>query len=180
MNLFEGNVGGKLLFDSYWGSGSHNIAFRNHLRGANAQAVGGLDPYQGLHAVAIDALNWSCSVIGNVLGTGSTQGGLEIIPVPNIYSSNPSSRTLWKIGLAQADSGNPIDPNVKLSLIRHSNYDFVTNSVVRPGSQALPHSLYLSQKPNWWGSAAWPPIGPDLPNMLTPIPAQSRFAASSP
>jgi hypothetical protein len=29
MNLFEGNIGVKLNFDNYWGSSSHNTAFRN-------------------------------------------------------------------------------------------------------------------------------------------------------
>lgn len=31
-----------------------------------------------------------------------------------------------------------------------------------PADHVLPNSLYLSSKPSWWGSVAWPPIGPDV------------------
>lgn len=30
------------------------------------------------------------------------------------------------------------------------------------GMSALPASLYLSSKPSWWGSTAWPAVGPDV------------------
>jgi len=43
--------------------------------------------------------------------------------------------------------------------------------------QTLPSSLYLSAKPAFFGSRAWPPIGPDLTPMVNPIPAGERFAA---
>src|SRR5262249_25066222 len=63
-------------------------------------------------------------------------------------------------------------------LLRWGNYDTVNaasrwqssevpsglaqyaNSV--PGSQSLPASFYLSSKPSWFGSVAWPAIGPDV------------------
>jgi hypothetical protein len=72
------------------------------------------------------------------------------------------------------------DPMVTSSLMRWGNYDTVTgaarwvtseipsglgsyaNSV--PSSQTLPTSFYLSAKPSWWGSVAWPAIGPDVTN----------------
>jgi hypothetical protein len=31
-----------------------------------------------------------------------------------------------------------------------------------PGSQTLPASFYLTSRPSWFGSVAWPPFGPDV------------------
>jgi hypothetical protein len=31
-----------------------------------------------------------------------------------------------------------------------------------PASQTLPSSFYLPSKPSWFGSVAWPAIGPDV------------------
>jgi hypothetical protein len=42
---------------------------------------------------------------------------------------------------------------------------------------SIPASLYLSGKPSWWGSLAWPPFGPDLTPKEGPIPAQLRYDA---
>ena len=62
--------------------------------------------------------------------------------------------------------------------MRWGNYDTVNNATrwqasevpsgispfanAVPASQSLPSSLYLSAKPAWFGSVAWPPIGPDV------------------
>ena len=31
-----------------------------------------------------------------------------------------------------------------------------------PATRTLPASFFLSARPSWWGTAAWPPIGPDM------------------
>jgi hypothetical protein len=70
------------------------------------------------------------------------------------------------------------DPNVKATLLRHGNFDYVTNSVVWDPSisdHALPASLYLTSKPSWWGTLPWPSIGPDLNPMVGTIPAKERY-----
>jgi len=70
------------------------------------------------------------------------------------------------------------DPQVAAYLMRWGNYDTVNNAVrfvnsevpsgvstygnPVPRSQTIPTSFYLSQKPAWWGSVSWPPIGPDV------------------
>jgi hypothetical protein len=43
------------------------------------------------------------------------------------------------------------------------------------GGAALPRSLYLSEKPAWFGSLAWPAFGPDATFESNKIPAQARF-----
>jgi hypothetical protein len=43
----------------------------------------------------------------------------------------------------------------------------------------LPPSLYLAGKPSWFGSVAWPPIGPEVSGMVSPLPAQLCFEASN-
>jgi hypothetical protein len=72
------------------------------------------------------------------------------------------------------------DPQVLTSLMRWGNYDTVNNAVLWvssevpsglskyansvPASHTLPASFYYSGKPSWFGSVAWPPVGPDVSN----------------
>ena len=139
MNLFEGNVLlGRTIADVVWGSSSHNTYFRNR----NA-----LDP-----ARTSSAYNYALyknasyyNIIGNVIGTA----GFE-----NVYSANigSSSKVIYAI-----DSGTQ-------TTMQHGNWDSVTNSITwnSADDRTLPASLYLSSKPNWWGSMQWPAIGPDV------------------
>jgi len=50
------------------------------------------------------------------------------------------------------------------SIFQHGNFDIASNSIIWNGSttQTLPTSFYRSSKPSWFGSAPWPPIGPDV------------------
>jgi hypothetical protein len=43
------------------------------------------------------------------------------------------------------------------------------------GGASLPKSLYLTEKPAWFGSLAWPAFGPDAAFEKNRIPAQVRF-----
>jgi hypothetical protein len=86
-------------------------------------------------------------------------------------------RTGFCNNVACATPGN-FDGLVGPYLMRWGNYD-VVNAAVQwnsaevpstlasysnpvPTSHALPPSFYLSSKPAWWGTTAWPPIGPDV------------------
>jgi hypothetical protein len=86
---------------------------------------------------------------------------------------------VWRLGFAGPNWA--IDPNVKATLLRHGNWDSVTNGVVWDpaiSNHTLPASLYLSGKPSWWGSSLpWPPIGPDVSPLSNKIPAQVRYEA---
>jgi hypothetical protein len=43
----------------------------------------------------------------------------------------------------------------------------------------LPASLYLTSKPSWFGTVAWPPIGPDVSGMANELPAQLCYETSN-
>lgn len=83
-------------------------------------------------------------------------------------------------GLGVCTTPPVCDPLTFSTLMRWGNYDTVQNSVTwnstesspaavtyvnansTPSSHTLPASFYLSSKPSWFGSIAWPPIGPDV------------------
>jgi len=145
MNLFEGNVLlGRTIADVVWGSSSHNTYFRNR----NA-----LDPDRTSSAYNYALYKHASyyNIIGNVIGTA----GFE-----NAYSVNIGS---------SLKAVYAFDSTV-LTTTQHGNWDSVTNSITwnSADDRTLPASLYLSGKPNWWGSMQWPAIGPDVSPMFPP------------
>lgn len=173
MNLFEGNVVSKTGSDSYWGSGSHNVFFRNRITRENP----GQPVNNDINAVQINSLNYYVTYVGNILGTPGCAGVVEQIPLESRWE-NP---TLWVIGFAEDSSlGYPSDPKVKQTLIREGNWECPTNAVQwSAGAQVIPDSLYLSSKPPWFGMLAWPSFTPERvgfdPANFNKIPAQIRF-----
>ena len=72
-----------------------------------------------------------------------------------------------------------LDRNVKATILRHGNFDYVNNAVIWDATisdHAIPNSLFYSSQPSWWTSGLpWPPIGPDLTPRRGRIPAQVRY-----
>ena len=173
MNLWEGNVAGKVQFDAYWGSGSHHMVFRNHLTRLNP----GQPVTSDIAAAIIDAHNYDATFVGNILGTPGCQGPAEQVPLTT-REENP---VLWIIGYAEGSgTGQPDDPEVDRTLIRSGNWECATNRVEwRSRQEAIPDSLYLSGKPAWFGILDWPPFTPERsgfdPASIPKIPAQVRF-----
>ena len=66
---------------------------------------------------------------------------------------------------------------------RHGNYDYATNTVVwdlSSTARTLPASLYLSQKPAFFGTNPWPWVDPTASTdagRLGVLPAKARFDA---
>ena len=188
MLLFEGNVAVGFQNDGYHGSTSHITLFRNWLSGqhVDAQRTGNIK--------TVDLTRYSRyhNVVGNVLGyDGWPQsiGEYEMTGQPG-YTEQP---VIYRLGYpnmgnngysttnppSDADQGG-LDPRVAETLLRHGNYDYETQSIVWDptiADQALPVSLYRSARPTWWGASAWPPIGPDLTPMVSPLPAQACYDA---
>jgi hypothetical protein len=157
MNLFEGNRGVKLNFDNYWGSSSHNTAFRNWIERRSDPP----DDYisSGIWAVDIQANSHYQNIVGNIIGYPGCNG------------------TIWRFGYT-CPSGGENDPAAEITLIRHGNYDYVTETTQWDSNisdRNLPNSLYLSSKPSFFGSLPWPPFGPDLSPITNDLPAQLRF-----
>jgi hypothetical protein len=73
-----------------------------------------------------------------------------------------------------------LDLDVQATTIRKGNFNYKDNGVPESeslGGAALPKSLYLKEKPTWFGDLAWPPFGPDTDFEKNKIPAQVRFEA---
>jgi len=174
MNLIEGNVlYGRFGVDSYWGTQSHFTLFRNRIfQSANK--------YEQTWTVDIDRRDLYQNIVGNVLGATGQENTYEMndITFPNYtYDNGPVSIYRFGYDTIKTDLTN-YDPRVKATVLRHGNWDSVTKSAVWDptiSDKTLPASLYLTSKPSWWGTLAWPPIGPDLTPMSGQLPAQVRF-----
>ena len=169
MNLYEGNyaVGLTVGGDNIWGTSSHNTFFRNRI--TNSTAFTGrtwaIDLYRNLRYY---------SLVGNVIGdTRDT-----IYELDNVSFKISNARAIYKTGYVSGGDSGPAgnDHRVKATLLRHGNWDSVTNAAVWNGSddRVLPKSLYLGSKPGWWGSVQWPAIGPDIIPMYPAAPATGR------
>jgi PKD repeat protein len=175
MNLWEGNVAGMIDFDDYWGSGSHQMVIRNHFTRQNP----GENVSSNIIAAIVDAQNYYDTFIGNILGTPGCAGVVE----QNPYRSSYNNPVIWKIGYRCCSAtGTPSDPVTAQTLIRHGNFDYVTNAITWDSSIAdhtIPDSLYLPAKPAWFGALTWPPFTPDRagfnPSNLNKLPAQVHY-----
>ena len=175
MNLWEGNNSDKALADWTHGSSSHNTLFRNRLRGY--EPGGRYDQC----AVHIAYYNRTWSVIGNVLGTP----GYHTIHERSNGEPDDSraDRVIYRLGYRGKWDQPPHDDLATMDLLRHGNWDSVTQSVKwdpQITSQELPKSCYLSSKPAFLGDLPWPAFGPDVPEcMASKIPAQIRYERMS-
>jgi len=173
-NLWEGNEMSGLNWDGYWGSASHNFAFRNRLLSKDPTA--GLMPgHVEVASIIVERNNHFMSAAGNVLGLDAWS---------NKYEEDGTRD--WSANLIFATgTGGSGDPKCRSTFFRHSNYDYATKSVKScgtggepscqggDGSATLPKSLYLASKPSWFGDVAFPPIDPVGP-VVADIPAKRR------
>lgn len=170
MNLWEGNIHDKIGLDYTWGSSSHNTFLRNHAD-RNTSRI-----YDGYMAWAVDIMSWNYyeNLIGNVFCHEGCTGTYEY----DYYNGEGSRWSIYKLGYSSAGDSTFDDQRTIDTLIRHGNFDYVTNSVIwDPGisSHEIPDSYYLDEKPEWFGSVPWPPIGPDVPGYVNDIPAKVRY-----
>ena len=183
MNLFEGNVIARFQNDGYHGSASHMFLLRNR--------VHGLHPEHTFERQLVDLTRGSYyhSLVGNVLGDRSWK--------PDAYemSGNPGhgDSCVYQLGYPNADNTSLVpetefegfrsvlpDPKVRETLLRIGNYDYFHRRVIGDGEatpRTLPPSLAYAAKPGYFGSLAWPAIGPDVDGLAGDIPAQVRWAA---
>jgi hypothetical protein len=179
MNLWEGNYSeDKALGDWTHGSSSHNTLFRNRIVGYHSGAT--LDQT----AVSVEIHNRKWNIIGNILGMNGWH---------SIYSACASgecsqsscvdvSKIVLKLGFevnwacsrSQYDSYSVLDPIV------HGNYDVVQKKITWDANisdQNFPSSLYLANKPSWFGTLSWPAYDSRNPanDGPTQIPAGYRY-----
>lgn len=168
MNLWEGDIGVKAEADIIHGSSSHNTIFRSQMKGWQSDTITSRN-----NAIEIAANNTYMNVVGSVLGTPGKSNRYEVLPGQPY--DNSSERVIWALGVGSGVD----DATVAATLLRHGNFDYVTNSVVWDAgipNHDLPASLYLSKMPDWWcHEIPWPPIGPDVAGFANDIPAKRRL-----
>lgn len=175
MNLFEGNqFETKVTSDYVWGTSSHNTFFRNQIKNLPTA-----DGYGTNNNFVVELMNGQqyFNLVGNVLGS---VGRESIYQMLYNDSWNLQNVTIYTLGHASTGVATPGDPAVVTTLYRHGNWDSVNNSTLWDESNAdhsIPASLYLSSKPAFFGSYAWPSVGPDLSPMIGTLPAKQRYDA---
>lgn len=171
MNLVEGNVFGKFHASNYFGTTSHQIVYRNHITRLNPDHAVEYD----LNCVIVDAQNHFYSFVGNVLGHPGMTGNYEVGSIPSTYNYP----LVWKLGYyCCGNTGLPVDPQTADTMIRHGNYSYLDNTTRwKEGEpRTLRPSLYYNSKPSWFGSFAWPAIGPDVSGYVVDFPARKRWS----
>ena len=172
MNLIEGNyTTGRLIADHVHGSSSHNTFFRNRTRLAPGVTGGAWD-------VELESYSHFYNLVGNVLGTPGA--GHETRYELNGVDLSGDEKAIYRFGYNGDGDGSAAgnDPRVGATVLRHGNWDSVTGGALwRQGDRKLPPSLYLRNRPRWWGRLPWPCIGPELsPN----YPAATPVGAGAP
>lgn len=177
--LFEGNQCFNFDGESTWGNSIYNTVLRNNLTGKRRDAgnVGLTD--EGYRRAA--SLSWGhywYSFVGNVLGYQGMSPApfAKAFTYETFYPWNGDPIGLWKVGVGE--NWSPADPRVAATLIRHGNFDYATNSVKWDSTisdLAIPNSLYLTKKPAFFGSCAWPWVSPDAAVKTAILPALARF-----
>ena len=175
--LFEGNYGFNWDSDKTHGSAIYHTIFRNHLRGVRSSFN---DSTHGPRRCAgATYYSYWHTFVGNVLGAAGQMTGW-------VYQSGDmDTPAIWMFGWDDW-SPYPSDPKVAATVLRHGNFDYVTNAVNWDPSisnHTLPPSLYLAQKPAFFNAGSgyvWPWVDPTGTQKLYTLPAKARFDAGTP
>lgn len=187
--LFEGNYGFNADSDKTHGNSIYHTYYRNHLRGIRATFQNQADGLTVDDSAANNApkrcaglgyYSYWMSFVGNVLGAPGAMTG---------WSANGSfsGRTpgIWLLGWDDW-SPYPTDAKVAETTLRHGNYDYLSNAIQWDAAAAdhlLPNSLYLTQKPAFFGAGrgyTWPWVNPAGTPQLYTLPAKARYDAGTP
>jgi hypothetical protein len=189
MQLYEGNSTDEVMYDNVWGSSSHNTTFRNRVSGnspnktsyrtpikVNAQnhymnVVGNVlgDPtYHTRYRCDNVDTNTTDNFIYDLGFWDSCEEGTLV----NYDTVTESSLMRWGNWDAVTYIANGDTNGVRWctgSAVGNSQCtgaETASTDPTFPGlpapSQTLPASFYLPGKPSWFGSVAWPAIGPDV------------------
>jgi PKD repeat protein len=189
-NLWEGNEGEIFGNDGYYGSAGYGTYFRNRIWGTTSEM-------NYADQCCLEFTHWShmYTVVGNVLGTPAGSSWNTTGEHSQIYEASGNSFQsphIYRLGYPDMGNrgysgtgSNPsnstyFDTNVKATLVRHGNFDYVNQAVLWDSAisnHVLPASLYLTSTPSWFGSLAFPAIGPDVTGYTQNIPARARWAA---
>ena len=205
-NLLEGNVGDMVVPDSTWGSGSHNTLYRNWMQAITERCSLG----DGRTTINCASPTYASTQIGGLLVSGLHQtynvvgnvGGSALAAAHATELGEKIGGSIGDVWTTAVDFAFAIDPNSTTAFpstlvfgnYRHADSNLTWERNIPSGhnpahpSQTLPASFYKAAKPAWWGSLAWPSIGPDVTGGTGPgghasltasNPAQACYAATS-
>ena len=198
--LWEGNFGSKFNQDGGWASGSHGTVFRNFFYGENWCCP----PYSGRGPEQTNQYTHQCNsvicvnlafnssyfnFVGNVLGDNNinpnyvngVSGGSYPCYYQRVALTDPaagySDAACFQFGYSGTTFDNPY-PSFTTAL-RHGNWDCVNKTQLWDSTisdHSIPNSLYLTNKPAWFGNLTWPPVNPATGNANSlMIPAEYRY-----
>ena len=160
-----------------------------------------------LDGVKLEAGCYLWSFVGNVIGDiGLTTTRWQYHVDPNLDGSTAdgqaggdTSRTIWRIGNGGVDAFDTsltgADVQVGITLIRYGNWSsvceggtpstttaacvtFDTHNIDTADTSLTRTSYYLSSKPTFFGSCAWPwinPLGASQATRVLKLPAKERY-----
>jgi hypothetical protein len=174
MELIEGNYAPHMGMSSTHGNAGYLTFFRNQSTTKFATMTG---ITTNISAIQLDTHATGMNVLGNVLGYPGMSGTYQVTT-----DANCGAPMIFELASGVGTSGCsfPADPTndpAVATLLREGNYDYVGGMVRWSGAaQTLPASLYLSQKPDFFGVLPWPWVDAAGPTTAT-LPAKSRFEA---
>jgi len=163
----HGNAGGLTFFRNYASSQARTLVHTSNTE-----------------AVQLDAGMYDMNLVGNVLSKPGVGAVYEPTPDPKnprVYAWRtlnwPPPKVYLLGGWAWGDSPQNFDPRVAATILRHGNFDYATGAVQwAPGlGRELPASLYLSEKPAFFGDDPWPWVDPGGATKVLTLPAKQRF-----
>jgi hypothetical protein len=200
-NLYEGNVAQRFQSDGYHGSSSHDTAFRNWFHATSEKTSEfwicvNLNRFTRDYSIVGNVLGekayaWQYEV--EPVGFAYDRHYIYSLGYPNMGNGWANGKTAqlskgkpwedWdKVRAGQPHPGpngyQELDLDVKATTLLKGNYNYRDRGVPvgeSLGGAMLPKSLYLKEKPAWFGGLAWPPFGPDADFEKNKIPAQVRF-----
>ena len=174
MNLYEGNISTHFQIDSTWGTESHATLFRTLSTGSNktippANVRGALQngaatqQTGNTEAYSMDWTSQYSNMVGVIAGSDYAINSAGYASIAKAPASGGGGPTCVVVGY-QSGSGSSQSPNNTNSTMLYQGVYNCSSGTFQwdNGVQALPASFYLSAKPSWWGTGAWPPIGPDV------------------
>jgi hypothetical protein len=186
MELFEGNWAPHVGAAATHGSASNLTFFRNHIPIKARTLV----HESNTEAVQLDAGMLGMNVLGNVLASPDMGAIYEPKPdpgKPGVYEWSsltwPPPKAYLLGGWARDGSPQNYDPRVAATILRHGNFDHASGTVHWDPAvkrRDLPASLYLAEKPAFFGDAPWPFVDPTRQPMVGTLPAKQRFDAMAP
>jgi len=192
-NLFEGNITSHIAADDFWGSSSHDVFFRNWIRGgepntvySGGSGIGSFPPNSGFDAVDLYTGQPYYAYINNVLGNAGSSSGTcgtgtgscgtwskatmsMTCTRDNCGYEAPGSPGVYSYGVGNTLGGANVASSAS-TIIRQGNYDYKTQGVAYNDGgtgNAYQPSYYYQSKPAFVGSCPWPEQGSDLNPVAT-------------